>query len=182
MTSELVLINQLKDVNSRNRAFSTLVKNYQERLYWHIRRIVMIHDDADDVLQNTFIKVFRNIENFKGESALYSWMYRIATNEAISFLNAKSRKMGVSDEALQKRMADELTSDVYFDGDELQLKLQKAIAVLPARQKLVFNMRYFDDLSYNEISQILETSVGSLKASYHHAVKKIETTLRENEE
>ncbi|WP_340063873.1 RNA polymerase sigma factor [Ascidiimonas aurantiaca] len=182
MTSELVLINQLKDVNSRNRAFGTLVKNYQERLYWHIRRIVMVHDDADDVLQNTFIKIFRNIENFKGESALYSWMYRIATNEAINFLNAKSRKMGVTDEALQMRMAAELRSDLYFDGDEIQFKLQKAIALLPARQKLVFNMRYFDDLSYNEISQILEISEGSLKASYHHAVKKIEASLRENEE
>ncbi|MCE2611825.1 RNA polymerase sigma factor [Flavobacteriaceae bacterium D16] len=180
MIAEETLVAQLKDKESQARAFEVLVNTYKERLYWHIRRIVMNHDDADDVLQNTFIKVFRNIEKFKGDSKLYSWMYRIATNEALSFLKIKSRKLGQSSEALQESMVNQLESDVYFEGDEIQLKLQKAIASLPEKQKLIFNMRYFQELKYDEISEILDTSVGGLKASYHLAAKKIQSYLKED--
>ena len=181
MIAEETLVQQLKEKDSQARAFEVLINTYKERLYWHIRRIVLDHDDADDVLQNTFIKVFRNIDKFKGDSKLYSWMYRIATNEALSFLKAKTRKLGVSNEEMQLKMANNLKADVYFEGDEIQLKLQKAIAELPEKQKLVFNMKYFEELKYEEISEILETSVGGLKASYHLAVKKIENYLKEAE-
>ncbi len=180
MIAEETLVAQLKDKESQSKAFEVLVNTYKERLYWHIRRIVMNHDDTDDVLQNTFIKVFRNIENFKGESKLYSWIYRIATNESLSFLKTKSRKLGQSSEALQESLANQLESDVYFEGDEIQLKLQKAIASLPEKQKLIFNMKYFQEMKYDEISEILETSVGGLKASYHLAVKKIQSYLQED--
>ena len=180
MIAEETLVQQLKQKDSQSQAFEVLINTYKERLYWHIRRIVLDHDDADDVLQNTFIKVFRNIEGFKGDSKLYSWMYRIGTNEALTFLKTKSRKLGVGNDELQERMANNLQADVYFEGDEIQLKLQKAIATLPEKQKLVFNMKYFEELKYDEISEILETSVGGLKASYHLAVKKIESYLKED--
>lgn len=181
MIAEETLVQQLKEKESQSQAFEVLVNTYKERLYWHIRRIVLNHDDADDVLQNTFIKVFRNIDGFKGDSKLYSWMYRIGTNEALTFLKAKSRKLGVSNEELHQRMANNLQADVYFEGDEIQLKLQKAIAILPEKQKLVFNMKYFEAMKYEEISEILDTSVGGLKASYHLAVKKIERYLKEGQ-
>lgn len=180
MISEETLVQQLKQKETQSQSFEVLINIYKERLYWHIRRIVLNHDDADDVLQNTFIKVFKNIEGFKGDSKLYSWMYRIATNEALTFLKSKSRKLGLSDIELQDRMIGNLEADVYFEGDEIQLKLQKAIAALPEKQKLVFNMKYFQELKYEEISEILETSVGGLKASYHLAVKKIEASLKES--
>lgn len=180
MISEETLVQQLKQKETQSQSFEVLINTYKERLYWHIRRIVLNHDDADDVLQNTFIKVFKNIEGFKGDSKLYSWMYRIATNEALTFLKSKSRKLGLSDIELQDRMIGNLEADVYFEGDEIQLKLQKAIAALPEKQKLVFNMKYFQELKYEEISEILETSVGGLKASYHLAVKKIEASLKES--
>ena len=179
MIAEETLIENLKQKDTQASAFEVLINTYKERLYWHIRRIVLDHDDTDDVLQNTFIKVFRNIDNFKGASKLYSWMYRIATNEALSFLKAKSKKLGVSNNELQERLANNLQADVYFEGDEIQLKLQKAIALLPEKQKLVFNMKYFEELKYKEISEILGTSEGSLKTSYHLAVKKIEARLKE---
>ena len=180
MVGEETLIHQLKQKDSQARAFEVLVNTYKERLYWHIRRIVLNHDDADDVLQNTFVKVFNHIDGFKGESKLYSWLYRIATNEALTFLSTKSRKLGIEDNELQERMIGRLEADVYFEGDEIQMALQRAIATLPERQKLVFNMKYFDELKYIEISEILGTSVGALKASYHLAVKKLEEYLKEN--
>ncbi|NAS30273.1 sigma-70 family RNA polymerase sigma factor [Flavobacteriaceae bacterium R38] len=180
MILEASLIDQLKDKKTQETAFRELVGLYKEKLYWHIRRIVINHHDADDVLQNTFIKVFKNIKNFKGESALYSWMYRIATNESISFLNTKAKKSGISNSELQIKMVQSLESDVYFEGDEIVLKLQKAIATLPEKQRIVFNMKYFEELKYEEISEILETSIGALKASYHHAAKKIEEYLKTN--
>ncbi|MGI9546447.1 MAG: RNA polymerase sigma factor [Flavobacteriaceae bacterium] len=180
MIAEETLVKQLKQKDTQSKAFELLINSYKERLYWHIRRIVLDHDDADDVLQNTFIKVFRSIDGFKGDSKLYSWMYRIATNESLTFLKQKSRKLGVNSEALQERMANNLQADVFFEGDEIQYKLQQAIATLPEKQKLVFNMKYFEELKYAEISEILETSVGGLKASYHLAVKKIESYLKEN--
>jgi len=177
---EETLVSELKQLETQAKAFEVLVNTYKERLYWHIRRIVLNHDDADDVLQNTFIKVYKNIENFKGDSKLYSWMYRIATNESLTFLKKKSNKLGMSDTELQDRMVNNLQADVYFEGDEIQLKLQKAIAELPEKQKLVFNMKYFEEMKYEEISRILSTSVGGLKASYHLAVKKIESYLKED--
>ena len=180
MIAEAELVNQLKDSDTQSKAFEVLVNTYKKRLYWHIRSLVLNHDDADDVLQNTFIKVFRNIKGFKGESKLYSWMYRIATNEALSHLKKKSKKQGISDAELQRQLLENLEADVYFEGDEIQLKLQKAIATLPEKQKLVFNMKYFRELKYQEISEILETSVGGLKASYHLATKKIEAYLKDN--
>ena len=179
MGTEETLVQALKDKATQAKAFETLVNTYKERLYWHIRRIVLDHDDADDVLQNTFIKVFRSIEGFKGDSKLYSWMYRIATNEALTFLKQKSRKMGVGKSELQEQLVANLEADVYFEGKEIQLKLQKALATLPEKQKLVFNMKYFQEMKYDEISEVLQTSVGGLKASYHLAVKKIESYLRE---
>lgn len=153
------------------------MQTYQERLYWHIRKMVLQHEDADDVLQNTFIKVHRNISGFQGKSSLFSWMYRIATNEALTFLNKKAKRMGISNESLQNHLVQNLQSDIYFDGDKATLLLQEAIASLPEKQRLVFQMKYLDDLKYQDIASILETSVGSLKASYHHAVKKVETYL-----
>lgn len=178
MIAEEALVNKLKQKESQAKAFEVLVNTYKERLYWHIRRIVLNHDDADDVLQNTFIKVYKNIESFKGDSKLYSWMYRIATNESLTFLKQKSKKMGISDEELKVSLVENLQSDVYFEGDEIQLKLQQAMATLPDKQKLVFTMKYFQEMKYEEISEVLETSVGALKASYHLAVKKIETYLK----
>ncbi len=178
--AEEVLVLQLKQEGTRSKAFEILVNTYKEQLYWHIRRIVLDHDHTDDVLQNTFIKVFRNIEGFKGESKLYTWMYRIATNEALRFLKLEAQKLKISNEELMDYTLGNLKADVYFDGDEIQLRLQQAIAKLPEKQKLVFNMKYFQELKYEEISEILETSVGGLKASYHLATKKIEAYLREH--
>ncbi|MEQ5791950.1 RNA polymerase sigma factor [Muricauda sp. NFXS6] len=180
MIAEETLVHELKQEESRAKAFEVLVNTYKERLYWHIRRIVLNHDDTDDVLQNTFIKVYRNIDKFKGDSKLYSWMYRIATNESLTFLKQKSRKMGISDQELKNRMVENLQADVYFDGDEIQLKLQKALVTLPDKQKLVFTMKYFQEMKYKDISEALDTSVGALKTSYHLAVKKIEAYLKEN--
>jgi RNA polymerase sigma-70 factor (ECF subfamily) len=180
LIAEETLVKELKQKETQAKAFEVLINAYKERLYWYIRRIVLNHDDADDVLQNTFIKVYRNIEGFKGDSKLYSWMYRIATNEALSFIKNKARKLGVSNDEITERTTKNLEADVYFEGDAIQLKLQKAIAGLPEKQKLVFNMKYFEDMKYEEISEILETSVGGLKASYHLAVKKIEAFLQEH--
>jgi RNA polymerase sigma-70 factor (ECF subfamily) len=177
LIAETELIAKLKDPLTQDQAFRSLMSQYKERLYWHIRKIVISHDDADDVLQNTFIKVYRNINNFKADSKLYSWMYRIATNESITFINKRAKLNNLDLNDMRYKMAENLEADVHFDGDEMQLLLQKAIAKLPQKQQLVFNMKYFDDLKYQEISEILETSVGALKASYHHAVKKIELFL-----
>jgi len=177
LIEETQLIVELKDPLTQQQAFTTLMSLYKERLYWHIRKMVISHDDADDVLQNTFIKVYRNINNFKAESKIYSWMYRIATNESISFINKRAKQQGIDVNDLQYKMVEKLEADVYFDGDHIQLELQKAIAKLPQKQQLVFNMKYFDNMKYQDISEVLETSVGALKASYHHAVKKIEKFL-----
>ncbi|MCF6348133.1 MAG: RNA polymerase sigma factor [Flavobacteriaceae bacterium] len=180
MIAENTLIAQLKDPLTQEQAFRILMSQYKERLYWHIRKIVISHDDADDVLQNTFIKVYRNINNFKAESKLYSWMYRIATNESITFINKRAKQNNVDVNEMQYKLVASLEADVYFDGDEMQLQLQKAIAILPQKQQLVFNMKYFDDMKYKDMSEVLDTSVGALKASYHHAVKKIEKFLTDD--
>lgn len=177
MTEETDFIEQLKNPLTQEKAFRSLISQYKERLYWHIRKIVISHDDADDVLQNTFIKIYRNINNFKAESKLFSWMYRIATNEAITFINKRAKQNHLDINEFQFKMAENLEADVYFEGNEIQLRLQKAVAKLPQKQQLVFNMKYFDNMKYKDISEILDTSVGALKASYHHAVKKIEKFL-----
>lgn len=166
-----------KDDATRNSALSLLIEKYQQRLYWHIRKIVIDHNDSDDVLQNTFIKVWKGLENFKGESQLYTWMYRIATNEALSHLKQKQRLNTSSIHPIEYQLSKSLESDQYFNGDEIQLKLQQAILTLPEKQRLVFNMRYYDETPYEEMSGILDTSVGALKASYHIAAKKIEEYL-----
>jgi RNA polymerase sigma-70 factor (ECF subfamily) len=178
--NELELLQRLKSEQTKELAFKELLTLYKERLYWHIRKIVLSHDDTDDVLQNTFIKIYRNIHNFKGESKLFSWMYRIATNEAITHLNQVAKRKNISNEELQQQAISNLKADVYFESDAIQLKLQKAIALLPQKQQLVFNMKYFDDIKYAEMSEILETSEGALKSSYHLAVKKIEDYLANN--
>ena len=178
MIEEDLLIKQLKNAQTQDKAFRELMSQYKERLYWHIRKIVISHDDTDDVLQNTFVKVYRNIDKFNAESKLYSWMYRIATNESITFINKRAKRNTVDVDEMQLQLVNNLEADVYFDGTAIQLQLQKAIATLPQKQQLVFNMKYFDDMKYQEISEVLETSVGALKASYHHAVKKIEALLK----
>lgn len=180
MLEEEEFINQLLNPKTQNQAFKELLLVYQKPLYNHIRNIVLNHDDTDDVLQNTFIKVFQHLKKFKRESKLFSWIYRIATNEALSFISQKAKKIGISSESLQNKTIDNLKSDPYFDGDEVQIKLHKAIAALPKKQQLVFKMKYFEELKYEQISEILGTSVGGLKASYHHAVKKIELLVMSN--
>lgn len=172
------LLSSLKDASTREYAFQGLVKKYQERLYWHIRKIVMNHEDADDVLQNTFIKVWRSIENFREESSLYTWLYRIATNESLTFINSNKKRSFMPMNETSEFLMNNLTSDPFFEGDRIQMKLQEAILTLPEKQRLVFNMKYFDDMKYEEMSQILDTSVGALKASFHHAVKKVEEYLK----
>ena len=184
MEQEEALVAQLQSRSlgtyAKDAAFKELLRLYKERLYWHIRQIVKSHDDADDVLQNTFIKVYKNIDTFKGDSKLYSWMYRIATNESITHLNKNKKRLNFSSEELQIHAINNLTADVYFEGDAIQLKLQKAIATLPEKQQLVFNMKYFQDITYREMSDILDTSEGALKASYHIASKKIEAFLTQD--
>ncbi len=162
------------------KAFGMVLDKYQERLYWHIRKMVVHHEDADDVLQNTFIKIWKGLSKFRGESELFTWIYRIATNEALSFLKQKANKTGRNVEDPELSFATSLMSDEYFDGDEIQLKLQVAISKLPNKQKLVFQMKYTEDMKYEQMSEILNTSVGALKASYHHAVKKIRNELEED--
>ncbi len=175
---ERELIALLQSGKNQDLAFRELLNQFQEKLYWHIRRMVIHHEDANDVLQNTFIKVFRNIKHFKGDSKLYTWLYRIATNETITYINKQKRKMATGIDQEDGSIAAQLKADSYFDGDEAQIKLKAAIDTLPEKQKLVFNMRYYDDMTYLDISEVLETSVGGLKASYHHAVKKIEHFIK----
>ncbi|EPR72179.1 RNA polymerase ECF-type sigma factor [Winogradskyella psychrotolerans RS-3] len=180
MINESEFITRLKNPLTKEAAYRELLQLYKERLYWHIRKIVLNHNDADDTLQNTFIKVYRSIDNFKGESKLFSWLYRIATNESITLINKNAKRLQITNEEHQTRAINNLQADVYFEGDAIQLKLQKAIATLPEKQQLVFNMRYFDDLKYKDMADILETSEGALKASYHIAAKKIEAILTSN--
>lgn len=177
LTDEEKLVAELHDPKLAHQAFDKLMRIYGEQIYWQIRKMVVSHDDANDLLQNTFLKAWNNLANFRGDAKLSTWLYKIAVNESINFLN-KARKNQAnkadSDDETVTFLIDNLEADEYFDGDELKLELQKAIAALPEKQRLVFNMRYFDDMKYEEISEILGTTVGALKANYHHAVKKIE--------
>ncbi len=177
--TEKELEEKLKKADQRKDAFSSLVRIYQERLYWHIRKMLLSHDDANDVLQNTFMKAWAGLDNFRGDSQLSTWLYRIATNETLTFLSSQRMKNSFSTMEMEDLMLQNLKADSYFDGDEVQMKLQKAILTLPEKQRLVFNMKYFDDITYEEMEKILNTSVGALKASYHHAVKKIEKYFEE---
>lgn len=178
--SEKVLIAALKDEVQQKRAFQTLVEQYQERLYWHIRRYVLNHDDANDVIQNTFIKAWKGLKNFRADAKLYTWLYRIATNESITFLNNKKKKAAEGMEDGEYSPADYLKADEYFDGTDAEVMLYKALETLPDKQREIFHLRYFDNKKYDEIAEISGTSVGGLKASYHHAVKKIEAFIRNN--
>ena len=177
MTDESKLLERLQSNKHKDKAFKELITLYKERLYWHIRYILKSHDDTDDVLQNTFIKIYKNIHSFKADSKLFSWMYRIATNESLTFIKQRAKQLQMSNQDIKQLAIDNLKADVYFEGDEIQLKLQQAISTLPEKQQLVFNMRYFQDIKYKDMAQILDTSEGALKASYHIAVKKLEDYL-----
>jgi RNA polymerase sigma factor (sigma-70 family) len=172
--SDEELLEQFRKEETRHYAFNLIVRKHQQRLYWHVRRIVIDHDDANDVIQNVFIKVWKSLDGFRADSQLYTWLYRIATNESITFLNAKKKRFAFSLDGVEHELSNHLTNDVYFSGDKIQMKLQQAVLKLPTQQRLIFNMKYFDGLKYEEIAEILNLSVGGLKASYHHAVKKIE--------
>ncbi|MFD2742544.1 MULTISPECIES: RNA polymerase sigma factor [Sphingobacterium] len=179
---DALIIAKFANENTREEAFNLLLNKYQQKIYWHVRRMVIDHDDADDVVQDVFVKVWRNLEKFREDSQLYTWLYRIATNECITFLNKKKQKQHVSlDEEDSSYLSSTLTASSYFNGDAAQMKLQQALLKLPEKQRLVFNMKYFEDLKYEEISEIVGTSVGALKASYHLAVKKIELFFRSND-
>ena len=171
------LIGRLTHPATRSAAFSGLVRSYQERLYWHIRKMVLSHDDTNDILQNTFMKAWNGIESFRGDARFSSWLYRIATNETLTFLTNKRMRNIASMEDEEQLLLNQLHADSYFNGNEAELKLQEAILTLPEKQRLVFTMKYFEELTYDEMAEILQTSVGALKASYHHAVKKVEKFL-----
>lgn len=179
--SDQELLENLRMEGRRDAAFQELVLKYQERLYWHVRKIVLNHDDADDVLQNTFLKAWKNLENFREEASLYTWLYRIATNESLTFINSRSRKSMVPMNEMSDFLKNRMMAEDYYDGSDIQKKLQDAVLTLPEKQRVVFNMRYFDEMPYQEMSDILETSVGALKASYHHASKKVEDYLSQLE-
>ena len=163
-----------------NKGFRIIVDKYSTKLYWHIRRLVILHEDADDVLQNTFMKAWKNIQEFRSESTLYTWLYAIATNESLAVLNKRKKNSAVSLDDTDSFFANSLEGSTWFDGDETQIILQNAILQLPDKQRIVFNLKYFDEMTYEDMSKVLNTSEGALKASYHHAVKKIEKYIEEH--
>jgi len=171
---DIELVRLFKDNAQRDKAFTAIVKKYQEKIYWQVRRMVIHHQDADDVLQNVFIKAWNGLQNFREDAKLYTWIYRIAVNESLTFLEQQKRRASVSFDDISASLEDKMHSEKGFDENKAIWKLQLAMQQLPEKQKLVFNLRYFDEMPYEEMSQILDTSVGALKASYHHAVKKIE--------
>jgi RNA polymerase sigma factor (sigma-70 family) len=170
--TELLL--QFRDPEKKEKAFTAIIRKYQEKLYWHIRRMVVEHEDANDVLQNVFIRVWNGLENFREDSQLYTWLYRIATNECLSYLEQQKRKSSVSFDEMEAGLSNKIVADKHFDPNKLEWKLQLAIQQLPEKQRVVFTLRYYDEMPYEEMSRVLDTSEGALKASYHHAVKKIE--------
>lgn len=169
-----VLLNEFKKEGLKEKAFTNIVKKYQEKLYWHIRRLVIEHEDSNDILQNMFIKVWNSLDNFREDSQLYTWLYRIATNESLTYLDQQKRRNSVSLNDVEEGLSNKIRADHHFDANKLEWKLQLAIQKLPEKQRIVFNLRYFDEMPYEEMSRVLETSEGALKASYHHAAKKIE--------
>ncbi len=169
---ELLLL--FRQPENREKAYTAIIRKYQEKLYWHIRRMVVDHEDANDVLQNMFIKVWKGLDNFREDSQLYTWLYRIATNESLTFLEQQKKRASVSISDEESGLSEKIKADEHFDANKLEWKLQLAIQQLPEKQRMVFNLRYYDEMPYEEMSRVLETSEGALKASYHHAVKKIE--------
>ena len=181
MYNEQQLIQRLQNPSTREQAFETLVREFQEQLYWQIRRMVLDHDDTDDILQNVFLKAWKGLDNFRGDARLSTWLYRIANNETINFLQRRKNttiSLSTTDDD-QEQIRIQLESDPYFDGEETEIQLQQAVQSLPPKQRQVFNMKYFQEMKYEDISEVLGTSIGALKASYHHAVQKI-TTFFEN--
>ena len=175
------IIEKLKFPETRNYGFNLLVRAYQKKVYWLVRKMVIDHDDANDITQEVFVKIHRNISGFREDSKLFTWIYRIATNESLSFLRARRRRLFLPIHDVERELSGMIDSGMGMDGTEIEKKLQKAILTLPEKQRLVFNMKYFDDLSYEEIAEITGTSVGALKASHHHAVKKIEEYLEQEQ-
>ncbi|MCG3164655.1 MAG: ECF RNA polymerase sigma-E factor [Bacteroidia bacterium] len=173
-TEDKELLANFRKPESRDSAFNQILGKYQKRIYWHIRKMVIDHDDTDDILQNTFIKVWKGLDNFREDAQLYTWLYRIATNECLTFLTKKKNSNTISINDVEYGLHEKIDSEKNYTGEQIQRKLQKAILTLPEKQRLVFNMKYFDGMKYEEMSAVLDTSVGALKASYHHAVKKIE--------
>ncbi|HEX4374797.1 MAG TPA: sigma-70 family RNA polymerase sigma factor [Puia sp.] len=173
-TTDTELLIQFRDPVTKEKAFTAIIKKYQEKLYWHVRRMVVEHEDANDVLQNVFIRVWNGLQNFREDSQLYTWLYRIATNECLTFLEQQKKKSSISLSEVESGLSNKLKADKDFDANKLEWKLQLAIQQLPEKQRIVFNLRYYDEMPYEEMSRTLETSEGALKASYHHAVKKIE--------
>ncbi|MEP7250848.1 MAG: sigma-70 family RNA polymerase sigma factor [Ginsengibacter sp.] len=174
------LLLSFKDPGTKEQAFTSIIKKYQEKLYWHVRRMVINHEDANDVLQNMFIKVWKGLENFREDSQLYTWLYRIATNECLTFIAQQKKRSLVSLSDVENGLSNQLKSDTNFDANKLEWKLQLGIQSLPEKQRLVFNLRYYDEMPYAEMSRVLDTSEGALKASYHHAAKKIEEFILNN--
>lgn len=174
------LLELIKNPVTKDKGFEVLIETYQRRVYGIVRKMVIIHEDADDIVQNTFLKAFRHISKFNGDSSLFTWLYRIATNESLNFLEKRKRYYFLPIDDHQKAMESHLDSSPYISGDDIERALQKLILKLPEKQRLVFNLKYYEDLSYEEISQITDTSIGSLKASYHHAMKKIERSIKDN--
>lgn len=172
------LLAMYRDPATKEKGFTYIIQKYQERLYWHVRRLVLDHDDANDVLQNVFVKVWKNLEGFREDAQLYTWLYKIATNECLTFLEKQKKNSSVSLSDVETGLSNALKADAQFDPNKLEWKLQKAILGLPEKQRIVFNLRYYDEMPYEEMSRVLDTSEGALKASYHHAVKKIEEFIR----
>lgn len=170
---EQELVRQLHDPSTASQAFAVLLSNYSRPVYWQIRKMVANHDDANDLVQNVFLKAWNNLNNFRGDAKLSTWLFKIAINESINFINKEKQRLQISEDSDDSFLLNNIEADEFFDGDQLQVNLQKAIAKLPEKQRLVFNMRYYDEMKYEEMSEILGTSVGALKASYHHAVKKV---------
>lgn len=178
VTNDAELLVQFRNPATKEKAFTTIIKKYQEKLYWHLRRMVIEHEDANDVLQNVLIRVWHGLENFREDSQLYTWLYRVATNECLTFLEQQKKRTTLSFNELENGLANKIKADKYFDGNKLEWKLQLAIQQLPEKQRIVFQLRYYDEMPYEEMSKVLETSEGALKASYHHAVKKVEEYIK----
>ena len=173
-TSDTELLVQFRNPITKEKAFTSIIKKYQEKLYWHVRRMVIDHEDANDVLQNVFLRVWNGLENFREDSQLYTWLYRIATNECLTYIEQQKKRSAVPLDESEGGLSNKIKADSHFDANRLEWKLQLAIQKLPEKQRIVFNLRYYDEMPYEEMSRVLETSEGALKASYHHAVKKIE--------
>ena len=178
--SDTELLVQFRNPVTKERAFTSIIKKYQEKLYWHVRRMVIEHEDANDVLQNVFLRVWNGLENFREDSQLYTWLYRIATNECLTFIEQQKKRMSVSLDEDDSGLSNKVKADAHFDANRLEWKLQLAIQQLPEKQRIVFNLRYYDEMPYEEMSRVLDTSEGALKASYHHAVKKIEDYIKKH--